>query len=223
LLFDELIAAGRPISLEDFNLYVFCGLRGEFKDLVTNLVTKAELLSYADLNNHLLTHEFLHKTTLQSMDGSLPLLSQPPLLTMPLLILPHLIITPILVVIGVVLMATGVPTATVTIIRTCLAISYIGHTTLHSSKRIFKLSNVLHVPHITKPLLYVQKFYRDDNVYFEFHASVFYFKDFITKEVLLLYQSNDGLYVLSESSATSILKPIGLLASPQLLICGIVN
>jgi len=33
---------------------------------------------------------------------------------------------------------------------------------------------------------------------------VFYIKDFITKEVLLSGQSNDGLYVLSESSATSI-------------------
>ena len=41
LLFDELVTAGRPMSLEDFNLYVFRGLRGEFKDLVTNLITKA--------------------------------------------------------------------------------------------------------------------------------------------------------------------------------------
>jgi len=40
-LFDELAAVGRPLSLEDFNLYIFCGLRGEFKYLVTILVTKA--------------------------------------------------------------------------------------------------------------------------------------------------------------------------------------
>jgi len=33
---------------------------------------------------------------------------------------------------------------------------------------------------------------------------VFYVKDLITKEVLLSGQSNDGLYVLSESSSTSI-------------------
>jgi hypothetical protein len=45
-LFDELVAAGWPLSLEDFNLYIFYGLRGEFKDLVTSLVTKAEPLSY---------------------------------------------------------------------------------------------------------------------------------------------------------------------------------
>ena len=32
VLFDELTAIGRPISLEDFNLYVFHGLHGEFKD-----------------------------------------------------------------------------------------------------------------------------------------------------------------------------------------------
>jgi hypothetical protein len=61
-LFDELAAAGRPVSLEDFNLYMFRGLRGEFKDLVTSLITKAEPLSYADLHSHLLTHEFLHKS-----------------------------------------------------------------------------------------------------------------------------------------------------------------
>jgi hypothetical protein len=85
-----------------------------------------------------------------------------------------------------------------------LAISYIGHSTLHSPKCIFKLSNVLHVPHITKPLLFIDKFYHDNNVYFEFHVSVFYIKDIITKKVLLFGQSNDGLYVLSESSATSI-------------------
>jgi hypothetical protein len=62
-LFDELAAVGRPVSLEDFNLYVFRGLRGEFKDLVTSLITKAEPLSYADLHSHLLTHEFVHKSS----------------------------------------------------------------------------------------------------------------------------------------------------------------
>jgi len=67
VLFDELVATGRPVSLEDFNLYVFRGLRGEFMDLVTSLVAKAKPLSYADLYSHLLTHEFLHKTSLTSM------------------------------------------------------------------------------------------------------------------------------------------------------------
>jgi hypothetical protein len=61
-LFDELATTGRPMSLEDFNLYVFRGLHGEFKDLVTSLITKAESLSYADLHSHLLTMNFCTRT-----------------------------------------------------------------------------------------------------------------------------------------------------------------
>ena len=62
-LFDELVAAGRLVLLEDFNLYMFRGIWGEFKDLVISLITKAEPLSYADLYSHLLTHEYLHKSS----------------------------------------------------------------------------------------------------------------------------------------------------------------
>ena len=66
------------------------------------------------------------------------------------------------------------------------------------------MSNILHVPHIKKNLLSVQQFCRENYVFFEFHSSVFYVKDLITKEVLLSGQSKDALYVLSESSATSL-------------------
>jgi hypothetical protein len=79
-LFDELAAVGRPLSLEDFNLYIFHGLCGEFKYLVTSLVTKAEPLSYADLHNHLLTHEFLHKSSLPAMIANSLLLPTPSML-----------------------------------------------------------------------------------------------------------------------------------------------
>jgi hypothetical protein len=79
--FDELAAAGRPLSLEDFNLYILHGLRGEFKNLVTSLVNKAEPLSYADLHNHLLTHEFLHKSFLPSLAANPPLMPTPSLLS----------------------------------------------------------------------------------------------------------------------------------------------
>ena len=88
-LFDELVAVGRPMSLEDLNLYVFRGLRGEFKELVTSLITKEELLSYVDLHSHLLTHGFLHKNPFHSMAAAPSLLSssslpqQPPLLPTP--------------------------------------------------------------------------------------------------------------------------------------------
>ena len=74
-LFDELVAAGRPMSLEDFNLYVFYGLRGEFKHLVMSFITKAEPLLYADLHSHLLTHEFLYKNSFHSIDATPSLLS----------------------------------------------------------------------------------------------------------------------------------------------------
>jgi hypothetical protein len=84
------------------------------------------------------------------------------------------------------------------------SISNIGHTMLHSSKYTFTLSNVLHVSHITKPLLFVHKFYYDNNFYFEFHAFVFYVKDLTTKAMLIFDQSNYDLYILSKSSATSI-------------------
>ena len=83
-LFDELAAAGRPISLADFNLYVFRGLHEEFKDLVTRLVTGANPLPYADFLSNLLTHEFIHKSSHLSMGSTaihaplLPTLNIPP-------------------------------------------------------------------------------------------------------------------------------------------------
>lgn len=46
------------------------GLRGEFKDLVTNFSTKAEPFTYTDLHGHLLTHEYLHKSSLSPIVGS---------------------------------------------------------------------------------------------------------------------------------------------------------
>jgi hypothetical protein len=44
-LFEELVVVGQSVSLEDFNLYAFHDLHGEFKDLITSLVTKAEPFS----------------------------------------------------------------------------------------------------------------------------------------------------------------------------------
>jgi len=67
-----------------------------------------------------------------------------------------------------------------------LPISHLGHTKIYTPNRFFTLSNVLHVLAITKPLLSVQKFCLDNNVYFEFHPRLFYVKDLNTHEVLLL-------------------------------------
>jgi len=81
-LFDELVVVSRLISLTNFNLYVFRGLRGEFCDLVTSLSTKANPLSYSELHSHLSTHEFIHRSSLPSSLPTAPLLptpAQPPL------------------------------------------------------------------------------------------------------------------------------------------------
>jgi hypothetical protein len=83
-----------------------------------------------------------------------------------------------------------------------LLISIIGHNKIHTPYYTFTLSNV-HVPHITKPLLSVQKFYLDNNVYFEFHL-FFYVKDLNTKVVPLSGQSRDGLYALTRSFVMSV-------------------
>jgi len=80
--FDELAAIGKAMSVEDFNLYMFYSLRGKFKDLVMSLITKTELLSYADLHNHLLTHGFFHKNSFHSIDTN-PFLLSPSLLQSP--------------------------------------------------------------------------------------------------------------------------------------------
>jgi hypothetical protein len=49
---------------------VFRRFHGEFKDLVTILSTKVDPISYIDLHSHLLTNEFLYKSSLQSIESS---------------------------------------------------------------------------------------------------------------------------------------------------------
>ena len=44
VLFDELAAVGRPLSLEDFNLYVFWGLSNNFKKLSDHFVYPSRAL-----------------------------------------------------------------------------------------------------------------------------------------------------------------------------------
>jgi histone deacetylase 1/2 len=58
-----------------------------------------------------------------------------------------------------------------------LVISNISHSKIRSPKCTFTLSNILYVPAIKKPLLSVQKFYLENNVFFEFHSSLFYVKE----------------------------------------------
>lgn len=59
-LSDALTAVGHPLSLIDFNLYVFRGLQLEIKDLITTLNARAEQVSFTKLHSLLLSPKFLH-------------------------------------------------------------------------------------------------------------------------------------------------------------------
>lgn len=63
---DELAAAGRPLSLAGFNLYVFKGLRSDFQGMVTTLAARRDDVSFSELHSLLLSHEFLHANVLST-------------------------------------------------------------------------------------------------------------------------------------------------------------
>lgn len=92
-----------------------------------------------------------------------------------------------------------------------LLISHTGSTSIKTLSNSFRLSNVLHVPSISKPLISVQKFAKDNIVFFEFHLSHFLIKDQVTQDPLLSGQSRHGLYSLTPTFA-SVPKPFTSLA-----------
>ncbi|XP_019167709.1 PREDICTED: uncharacterized protein LOC109163420 [Ipomoea nil] len=67
---------------------------------------------------------------------------------------------------------------------TCLPIVNVGSTSLATDSRSFRMSDVLHVPGLSASLLSVQRFAKDNNVFFEFHPSCFFMKDILTRKVL---------------------------------------
>ena len=76
-----------------------------------------------------------------------------------------------------------------------LTVKHIGSTHLSTPTSSFLLHDVLHVPHITKNLISIQKFTTDTNTSIEFHPTHFFVKDCTTGKVLLHGLSNDGLYL----------------------------
>lgn len=84
-----------------------------------------------------------------------------------------------------------------------LPISHVGPSVLHSSSQSFRLNNLLCVPNITKNLLFVRQFTKDNNVIFEFHPSCCFVKDQATGHILLHGTIRDGLYVLQHLDTTS--------------------
>ncbi|TYK10642.1 Retrovirus-related Pol polyprotein from transposon TNT 1-94 [Cucumis melo var. makuwa] len=78
-----------------------------------------------------------------------------------------------------------------------LPITHYGSMSFNSSTLPFKsftLNNLLQVPSITKNLISVSQFAKDNHVFFEFHPTLCYVKDLDTGQVLLQGLLNDGLY-----------------------------
>ena len=68
------------------------------------------------------------------------------------------------------------------------------------SHTAFKLHNLLHVPDITKNLISVAQFAKDNNVYFEFFPNYCNVKHQVTQQILLRGIIKDGLYVFPPST-----------------------
>ena len=78
--------------------------------------------------------------------------------------------------------------------RASLAITHIGSFSLPSSSKSFILQNVLHVPHITKNLILVSQFTKDNDCFLEFHPNFFCIKDRASGRILHCGPSKAGLY-----------------------------
>ncbi|XP_019157302.1 PREDICTED: uncharacterized protein LOC109153870 [Ipomoea nil] len=78
----------------------------------------------------------------------------------------------------------------------CLDVSRVGHAIIPSESKFLNMSNVLHVPKLSLPLLLVHRFTNENNVYFEFHKNLFVVKDSITKAFHLKGSTTGGLYKL---------------------------
>ncbi|GKV19435.1 hypothetical protein SLEP1_g29696 [Rubroshorea leprosula] len=75
-----------------------------------------------------------------------------------------------------------------------------GDALLSTSNSQFSLNNVLVAPHLTKNLVFVRQFTRDNNCSVNFDSSGFSIKDNKMKNVLLRCNSSDGLYSFSSGS-----------------------
>ncbi|XP_019152918.1 PREDICTED: uncharacterized protein LOC109149527 [Ipomoea nil] len=77
-----------------------------------------------------------------------------------------------------------------------LDISCVGHAVIPSRSKNLQMSNILHVPNLTLPLLSVYRFANENNVFFEFHKDLFLVKDSNTQTALLKGSTSAGLYKL---------------------------
>ncbi|XP_010248464.1 PREDICTED: uncharacterized protein LOC104591372 [Nelumbo nucifera] len=74
-----------------------------------------------------------------------------------------------------------------------LQILHSRSSSLTHNNHTFALNSIYHVPHITKNLLSVSKFTKDNDIYLEFHRDFFLVNDY-TGRVLIRGTNRDGLY-----------------------------
>ena len=86
-----------------------------------------------------------------------------------------------------------------------LNIYSVGHTSFssHKSSWSLHLTNVLHVPQITKNLISVAKFTQDNDVILEFDSHCCFVKDKKSRKILLQGSLKEGLYQLDISKVSS--------------------
>ena len=74
-----------------------------------------------------------------------------------------------------------------------------------SSRHSLKLEKIFNVPHLTKNLLSVSQFARDNDVFFKFHPNTCYVKSQASKETLLQWIISNGLYSFGPIQSSSTL------------------
>ncbi|WMV39016.1 hypothetical protein MTR67_032401 [Solanum verrucosum] len=107
-----------------------------------------------------------------------------------------------------------------------LPFTHIGQSSLLTSSKPLLLSNILFAPQVTKNLLSVSKFTKDNNVMFKSFPSHCSVKDLVTKEMLLQAHEYAGLYHLnfsslqkSSSNSAAQVKPTSSFASHSASAC----
>ncbi|XP_043705352.1 uncharacterized protein LOC122655202 [Telopea speciosissima] len=65
---EELAVASHIVRPSAFNLHIYRGLKPEFGAMVSSLLTRTEPVLYDDLHAMLLSHEFLHGSTLNKLN-----------------------------------------------------------------------------------------------------------------------------------------------------------
>ena len=95
---------------------------------------------------------------------------------------------------------------------TGLNIKHIGQSSFQSqfTLKLLSLNHLLHVPSITKNLLNVSKFAKDNAMYFEFFPNFCYVKDQASKEIFMARRVKNELYVFDDFTLLSSSKPLSV-------------